>query len=82
MTKRPVDDATGEIITQGRSFEIGLYYGDDIPQQSMDFENIDDLLRVIRIALTKTRASPPLQIVVRSWEHISDPYTSWLKENQ
>lgn len=69
MTSRFIDDKTGEIIGDGRSFQIGVHYGDDQPNEPLDFRNLEDVLDVIREAL-KDSGKPPLQIIVRSWTHM------------
>lgn len=70
MTLRYLDDHTGVIISIGRSFQVGIYLGDGDPRDALDFVNVDDMLAVVRQALTEKRARPPLQIIVRTIEHI------------
>lgn len=79
MSKKIHDDATGLVIDSGRSYQIGIHYGDDDPKHALDYANIEDLLNVIREALTTPRSKPPLQIIVMTWEHFtpSDPRPEW-----
>lgn len=76
VTQRFIDDATGEIITEGRSYQVGIHYESDKPQEPLDFCNLDDMLDTIRAAL-ESKSRPPLQIIVRSWEHIKPTPRSW-----
>jgi hypothetical protein len=74
--QRFVDDRTGEVIYEGRSFQVGIYDGSE-PVEARDYVNIDDALAVMREALTADRPRPPLQIVVRTWEHGKPIKASW-----
>lgn len=79
MSQRFVDDATGEIIRDGRSWSIGIYHGEDRPYEARDYTNIDDVMEIIREALTGERPRPPLQIVVQTITHmeLTDPRPEW-----
>lgn len=79
MSEKIHDDATGLVIDSGRSYRIGVYYGDDNPKHARDYANIEDLLSVIREALTTPQSKPPLQITVQTWEHftLTDPRPEW-----
>jgi hypothetical protein len=82
--QRPIDDATGQIIDQGRSFAIGIYTGDDQPAEERDYVNVEDLIAVLREALACKRPRPPLQIIVKTWSHYKagDPRPSWQRDDR
>jgi hypothetical protein len=76
MSQRFVDDKTGLIITADRSYQVGIYCGDET-QEARDFESIEDLLNCIRNALSKPGGRLPLAITVRTWTHLPHNQASW-----
>jgi nucleoside-diphosphate-sugar epimerase len=77
MSQRFVDDKTGLIITADRSYQVGMAYGDDEPREPRDFESLEDLINCIRKALANPKSKPPLQIIVRTWQHSPTIQASW-----
>jgi hypothetical protein len=67
VTHRRVDDITGKVITEGRAYEIGINHGDSRPYKSIDVQDLDNVLEVLREALSQENASPPIQINVMTW---------------
>jgi hypothetical protein len=69
MTERNIDDVTGKMIEGGRSFKLqgqgGMYMDPGI----CETQDVDALLAILRDKLTGKRASPPLEIIIQSWEH-------------
>lgn len=70
MTQRYIDDVTGEIISTGRAFRIqpqGGGYSGSI--DTIDVQDVDQVLAIVRDKLAGKNQSPPVEIVVQSWTH-------------
>jgi hypothetical protein len=70
MTQRYIDDVTGEIIATGRAFRIQPQGGSFSGVDTIDVQDVDQVLAIVRDKLTGKNQSPPVEIVVQSWTHM------------
>jgi len=67
MSQGFIDDITGRVIKEGRSYRLETYYGSgDMVKDVVEF---DDLIELLREVLTGEEPAMPLQITVQTWTH-------------
>lgn len=70
MTQRYIDDVTGEIISTGRAFRIQPQGGSFSGGDTIDVQDVDQALAIVRDKLSAKNQSPPVEIIVQSWTHV------------
>lgn len=73
MTQRYIDDVTGEIIEEGRSYRLQGPGGSYRDGGTIDVKDPEQLLAIVRDQITDKRSSAPFEVLVQTWEHLPLP---------